>query len=188
MKLKPFCDVCSAYLLDHPTLKAYLKCPTCGFCKNREVSMPISKEELLMGRDKKYVSEYTQEISDNLDKLLIPINKIRDAYGKPMIVTSGWRPAEINAHTPGAAAHSKHQIGLAVDISDPVGDIRRYILANLSMIQELGLYMEDFNFTPDWCHFQLGAPASGHRIFIPNSNPPTCEVWTSGDYDHSFDT
>jgi len=65
--------------------------------------MPISKDELLKGRDKQYPNDYTQEISDNLDKLLIPLNKIRDAYGKPMTIDSGWRPPSINGSTPGAA-------------------------------------------------------------------------------------
>ena len=30
----------------------------------------ITKDEILMGRDKKYPEEYTKEISDNIDKLL----------------------------------------------------------------------------------------------------------------------
>lgn len=187
MKLKPICQICHGYLLAHPELNRWLKCVSCSYSVEIK-PMPISKDELLMGRDKKYAIEYTQEISDNLDKLLVVMNQVREAYGKAMVVTSGWRPPEINAHTPGAAMHSKHQIGLAVDISDPVGDVRRYVLANLSMMKDLGLYMEDFNWCPGWVHLQLGPPSSGHRIFIPSTNPPTCDVWVSGDYDSSFNS
>lgn len=174
------------YLLKHPENDVYEKCICCGHTQLKKVSMFITKDELLMGRDKKYPQEYTQEISNNLDNLLIVINKVRDSYGKPMMVTSGWRPADINAVTVGAAAHSNHTIGLAVDIADPVGDLRNYVLTNLALMQEIGMFFEDFNWTRSWVHFQIVAPKSGKRIFVPSSNPPTCDVWNQV-YDHSFD-
>lgn len=147
----------------------------------------IAKSELLMGRDTEYASEYTQEISDNLDKLLIPLNQIRTAYNIPMIVNSGWRPAEINAATPGAAAHSKHMIGLACDIKDNDSSLWAWVLNNLTLMQQLGIFMEDKRYTPGWVHFQLGAPGSGKRIFIPSAAPaPAPDAW-DGNYDHSYD-
>ena len=149
--------------------------------------MPISKDELLKGRDKAYPDEYTEEISNNLDKLLVVMNKIRDAYGQPMIVNSGWRPMAINAAAPGAAAHSKHTQGLAVDIADANGKLWEWVLDNLPMMKQLGLYFEDRRYTPSWCHFQLGPPLSGKRIFIPNSNPPLApDIWDAH-YDSAFD-
>lgn len=149
--------------------------------------MSISKDELLKGRDQQYPNDYTQEISDNLNKFLIPINKIRDAWGKPMIVNSGWRPPAINAATPGAAAHSKHEIGLAADISDPDGSLWMWVLENLQLMKDLDIFMEDKRWTPGWTHFGLGQPASGHRIFVPSSNPPEAPDSWDGQYDHSFD-
>ncbi len=149
--------------------------------------MAISKDELLMGRDQTYPNDYTQEISDNLDKFLVPINKIRNAWGKPMIVNSGWRPPSINASTPGAASHSKHMLGLAADISDPDGVLWAWVLQNLQLMKDLGIYMEDRRWTPTWVHFGFGAPASGKRIFVPSSNPaPAPHNW-DGVYDTSFD-
>lgn len=150
--------------------------------------MGISKDELLKGRDTQYPNDYTQEVSDNLDKLLVPMNKIRDAYGKSMSVTSGWRPPSINASTPGAATHSKHMIGLACDISDPDGAVMKWVLENLEMMQDLEIYFEDFRWTPNWCHFQLGAPASGKRIFVPNSSRAQVPAKWDGHYDSQFDT
>ena len=147
----------------------------------------ISKDEVLMGRDKAYPDEYTQEISDNINLLLVPMNQIRQAWNQPMRVNSGWRPAAINAKTPGAAAHSKHMEGLAVDISDVSGDLMRWVLDNLQMMKDLGIYFEDFRWTPTWVHFQLGAPKSGKRIFVPNSQPPLAPDRWDGIYDHSFD-
>lgn len=146
--------------------------------------MSISKEELLKGRDEKYASEYTQEISNNLDKLLIPLNKIRDAYGKPMVVTSGWRPKAINSVTPGAAAKSKHMLGLATDIFDPNGDLVKWVLQNLDLLKTLDIYCEDFRWTSSWVHFQLGPPSSGKRIFVPNSQPALAPDRWDGKYDH----
>jgi hypothetical protein len=149
--------------------------------------MAISKEELLKGRDQEFASDYTQEISDNLDKLLIPLNKIRDAYGIPMTVNSGWRPPSINAGTPGAATHSKHMLGLAADIADVDGSLWAWVLENLQLMKDLGIYMEDRRYTPTWTHFGYGPPASGHRIFVPSAErAPAPDAW-DGNYDHSFD-
>jgi len=147
----------------------------------------VTKEELLMGRDKEYAIEYTDQISANLDALLVPINKIRDAYGKPMKCNSGWRPPEINASTPGAATHSKHMEGLAADFSDPDGEFMKWVLQNLQLMYDLNIFMEDFRWTPNWVHFQLGEPKSGKRIFIPSTAAPGAPDKWNGIYDHSFD-
>jgi Peptidase M15 len=146
----------------------------------------VSKEELLMGRDKTYALEYTQQISENLDRLLVPINKIRDAYGKPMKVNSGWRPPEINAATPGSAPHSKHMEGLAVDIADPDNALMQWTLQNLQLMKDLNIFCEDFRWTPGWCHYQLGGPVSGKRIFIPSVTRPTAPNRWDGQYDSQF--
>ena len=147
----------------------------------------IAKSELMMGRDVTYSSEYTQEISDNLDRLLVPMNQIREAWGKLMEVNSGWRPPEVNASTPGAAAHSKHMEGLACDIADPDGSLMTWILNNLDMMQGLGIFFEDFRWTPDWCHFQLGPPRSGKRIFVPSAARPQAPDKWGGAYDSKYD-
>lgn len=147
----------------------------------------ISKSELLMGRDITYANEYTQEISDNLDKLLIQLNKARAAYNIPMTINSGWRPAAINAATPGAATNSAHCMGLAADVSDTDGKLLEWVLANLPFLASLGFYMEDPRWTPNWVHFGLRKPASGHRIFAPSSAPPSAPHRWDGQYDHSLD-
>jgi len=149
--------------------------------------MGISKQELLKGRDVQFQQDYTDVISANLDALLIPLNKIRDAYGQPMIVDSGWRPPEVNAKTPGAAKQSKHMLGLACDISDASGQLMNWVLANLDLMKQLNIYMEDFRWTPTWVHFQLGAPGSGKRIFVPSANRPLSPGRWDGSYDTTYD-
>lgn len=168
----------------HEQTPKFRKCRTCGFCQ--EIMMPISKDELLKGRDKKYPDEYTKDVSNNLDKLLIPLNKIRDAYGKPMLVTSGWRPNELNMHVAGAAAHSKHTLGLAADIQDSDGELLKWVLNNLGLMKQLNIYLEDFRWTPSWIHFQLGPPMSGHRVFIPSSAKALAPDRWNGNYDKSL--
>ena len=147
----------------------------------------ISKKELLQGRDTKYPDDYTQEISDNLDKFLLLINQVRTAWGKPMTVNSGWRPPSINGTTPGAAAHSKHMIGLAVDISDEDGSLWKWVIENLALMRDLGFYMEDRRWTPTWVHFGFGPPKSGHRVFVPDSTRAHAPDAWDGVYDHQYD-
>lgn len=147
----------------------------------------ISKSELLQGRDKTYANDYTKEISDNLDRLLVPLNQIRSAYGKPMTVTSGWRPPSINANTPGAAPKSKHMLGLAADIADQDGALWAWVIKNLDLMKQLGIYLEDKRWTPGWVHFGLGAPTSGKRIFIPSSAPASAPNAWDGKYDPKYD-
>lgn len=147
----------------------------------------ISKDELLKGRDVQYASDYTQEISDNLDKILPLLNQVRAAWGKPMTVTSGWRPPSINGSTPGAAAHSKHMLGLAADIEDMDGSLWTWVLQNLQLMKDLGFYFEDKRWCPGWVHFGFGPSTSGKRIFVPNANRPANPDSWDGEYDHSFD-
>jgi len=169
-------------MLDH--LRGYKKCRSCAFTK--DVRM-ITKAELLMGRDKTHADEYTQEISDNLDILLEKINKIRAAYGKPMTVNSGWRPAGINAATPGAAKMSKHCLGLAVDIADYSGELFAWCLDNLQLLQDLDLYLEDKRWTKTWTHLGIGAPKSGKRIFVPSADRASDPDAWDGKYDSKYD-
>ena len=155
--------------------------------ENKEAVMSISKNELLKDRDQQYPLDYTQDISDNLDRLLIPLNIIRDAYGKPMIVDSGWRPPSINDSTPGAATHSKHMLGLAADIADPDGSLWAWVLKNLQLMKDNDIFMEYKRWTPGWVHFGLGQPASGHRIFVPSTSRATDPNAWDGKYDSIFD-
>lgn len=153
--------------------------------------MAITKDELLMGRDKSYPKEYTKEVSDNLDKLLGAMNQVRSAYGSPMRVSSGWRPAAVNSSIAGAAKKSNHMLGLAVDILDRDGKLREWVLSNLDLMQSLGIYIEDFRWTPTWVHFQIAPTRSGKRIFIPyadaKKNPMTAPNAWSGTYDSKYD-
>lgn len=109
----------------------------------------------------------TPEQEANVNKLLVIMNKIRDAYGKPMTVTSGVRSMEDQMRINPSAPKSNHLLGLAVDISDPDSKLWSWCMLNMPLMEQLGVYFEDKNATPTWVHFQIVPPKSGKRIFKP---------------------
>lgn len=62
---------------------------------------------------------------------------------------------------------SCHLSGEAVDIADPDGSLQKWLKENTMLLEGLGLYVEDFKYTPGWVHIQTRAPKSGRRFFIP---------------------
>lgn len=125
----------------------------------------ISRSEILMGRNKQYPLDGILEV--NLEKLLKAVNKFRAVYGKPMRVSSGYRPAAINATVKGAAKKSNHMKCLAVDFVDRDGKLAEYCLNNLKLLEEFGIWLEDPAFTKGWVHMQVVPPRSGNRVFKP---------------------
>jgi uncharacterized protein YcbK (DUF882 family) len=113
----------------------------------------------------------TPEIDTNLHELLTKINKVREAYNTPMIVTSGLRSDEqqlaLIAAGKSDAKGSKHLTGQAVDILDSDRKLRDWVLANMDLMETIGFWFEDFDHTPNWIHFQIVPPGSGKRVFIP---------------------
>jgi len=140
----------------------------------------ITLEQYMMGRDKKYSSELLPEYIANAEKLLVVVNKCLNkiANDAPYItfeihpvnkslVSSGWRPAAVNAKTPGSSVKSKHMTCNAIDIYDPDGDIDDFLVTNESILKEFGLYLEHPSATKGWCHLQQIPPNSKKVIFYP---------------------
>jgi hypothetical protein len=146
----------------------------------------ITVTELLMGRDKTHPTELTPSILQNLGETARRVNAIRSSLGHPLHVNSGWRPASINAGTAGAAKHSNHLLGLAVDFRDHSGALRQWCLGHLPLLANTGIWLEDFRWTPSWVHMQVVAPRSGHRIYPPNGKLPLAGGIWSGAYDKHF--
>jgi uncharacterized protein YcbK (DUF882 family) len=110
-------------------------------------------------------------IDSNLRVLCERLNKVRAAWGRPMIVTSGLRDAAQQADLIKAgkskATKSMHLVGLAADIADPDGALGRWCLSNAKLLESIGLWMEHPDHTPGWVHMQASPPRSGNRFFIP---------------------
>lgn len=83
----------------------------------------------------------------------------------------GWRPL----NCPVGAANSKHKTAQAVDIYDPYRELAAWVVAHLPEMEKVGLWMEDFRWTPSWVHFQSAPPGSGKRIFVPSGLMPLAQ-------------
>ena len=139
----------------------------------------ITLEDYLMGRPALYPEAYTEEVQLNAQQLVDRVNallvEMARAGVQPEVsphsgtwIASGWRPPELNAHTPGAASRSKHMTGEAVDLYDPEGVVDEWCLQHLPAIShEIGLWMEHPSATKGWCHLQSVPPRSGNPVFYP---------------------
>lgn len=162
------CKICISYMISHPTLPGWLSC-SCGYAHKENPNMSdeivyIKRDEVLMGRQLEY--PLTPELEANLETLLKALNKLRKAYGKPMVVSSGYRPGKYNVAA-GGAKKSNHMTCQACDFKDANGDLDKWCMANLNVLEECGLYLEHPDATKGWCHLQTTAPKSGNRVFKP---------------------
>ncbi len=126
----------------------------------------ITKEEL-----NKHKYPTTPEIDENLSILLDRLNAVRAAFGQPMSVTSGLRDMAKQEQLVNLgrsnAVHSKHLYGQAADIYDPEQKLQAWCMKNIWRLEEIGLWCEAFQATPNWVHFQTIPPSSGTRFFVP---------------------
>lgn len=129
-----------------------------------------------MGRAK--MEDLSPELQQNLRILHERINIIRAEYGKPMVVSSGYRRQSDNDKTANAAKMSNHLKCAAVDIRDTDGKFWAWCIKNIETFEELDLYLEDKRWTPTWVHIQIFPPKSGKRVFIPSAKPPIApDIW-----------
>lgn len=116
------------------------------------------------------------EVLRNLERLSGLMCGVEAAYGHELVVTSGYRTftehtriyQEINrtrAVPLAIPVRSLHLQGLAVDVADPSGELWRWCLQNLNLMERLELYLEVRQ--GPWVHVQCKAPRSGKRIFHP---------------------
>lgn len=157
------CKICMAYMQLHETMVGFLKCPTCAFTKKAKKSMIVLKEL------NPHSYPTTPEIDANLLIVLEKMNKIRTAYGKIMVVTSGLRDTvqqnTLIAAGKSNAPKSHHLTGEACDILDTDGELHKWCKDNEKILEDIGLWMEERQGV--WQHFQIVAPKSGHRWFQP---------------------
>lgn len=127
----------------------------------------LKLSDYYMGRDKPHRDELTRELRANARETLRRVNRLLKRAGLARAVSSGWRPAAINAAVPGAAQNSRHMHCLAIDLEDRDGALDAWCLANLHELEAIGLWLEHPDATPGWCHLQIQPPRSGNRVFHP---------------------
>ena len=90
--------------------------------------------------------------SDRIDSEFIrKLQELRDAYSKPMVITSGVRCVKHNAGIPGSSKFSAHILGLACDFKC-TDSSERWKLVDLAMkiFSRVGLY-------DGWIHVDIQA-------------------------------
>lgn len=123
----------------------------------------ISMKEFLRNGEKS--GDLTEQQRRNMYNLMAAVNVFRFYYGKPMVVTSGYRSPEYNVKI-GGSPRSAHCTCKAIDIRDD-GTIKQFVKDNIDLCERLGLYFEHFDHTPTWVHMTTRPPKSGNRFFRP---------------------
>lgn len=134
----------------------------------------ISYNELLSGN---CISDVPQGHQINLAELQKRLQLVRDAWGRPMNVTSGYRSLQqhlriyhkLGKHGDQVPMNSAHLSGLAADFADhPDGALYAWLREDpkgIAVMERAGLYGEEG--TNGWVHLQSRAPRSGKRWFKP---------------------
>lgn len=110
----------------------------------------------------------------NAENLLKKVNVLREAWNKPMIVTSGYRTLQdhLRIYSQKKVPQDKipmssaHLSGESIDIYDPGLLITKWLKENdSSRLQALDLYCEEG--PSNWVHIQTRKPKSARRWFLP---------------------
>lgn len=118
----------------------------------------ISLLELMSGHN---VNDIPHDHQLNLEELRKCVNKLREAWGKPLRVTSGYRSLQDHLRIYSAKGitdkskipmKSKHLFGQAVDFADPDGSLYAWAFANQDKLEEWGIFCETG--TKGWLHCQ----------------------------------
>lgn len=109
----------------------------------------------------------TQEQSLNLSRLLDACNLIEHLYSLPLVVNRGLSSIEDQNRINPEHPHDAHVRGAGVDFADPDRKLQAWWILNIPLAEMLGVYFENFQYTPRHVHMQIYPPASGHRFFIP---------------------
>ena len=92
----------------------------------------------------------------NLCELARVLDYLRNYYGKPIRVNSGYRSKEVNAAV-GGVATSHHLFGYAADISSSdIESLKKAVLANKHFFDQIILY-------PNFVHVSV-APLMRHQV------------------------
>jgi uncharacterized protein YcbK (DUF882 family) len=122
----------------------------------------ITPKEYLMGRD--IDSPLSDEQKSNMADLLSRVNYLLGWLQISRRISSGYRPALINKKV-GGAVRSTHLLCMGIDLDDRDGTLKKLIMDNLKMLDDLDLYMESPEHTKTWVH--LDTKKRKNRVFIP---------------------
>lgn len=111
----------------------------------------------------------TPALIENAKMLLTKVNAFLVDVGiKSAVVSSGFRPPEVNASTPGSAKASLHMTCQAIDIADKNGELDELVDESDKLLKKYGLWQESPAHTPSWCHLDMkNRGVRPKNVFIP---------------------
>lgn len=126
-----------------------------------------SRTAAKLGIDNTPTPEITRRLNALVDNVLDPL---REKFGAPIIVSSGYRSPKVNAATPGASKTSQHMQGEAADIRT-VSDSREDNMKLLRCLLQSGIEFDqviceypDANGRPDWIHVSYTKRWANRRV------------------------
>ena len=98
-------------------------------------------------------------IKENLEKLIEFLNPLREAWGSPIIITSGYRSRELNDLIKGSIT-STHCAGWAVDMVPQNGKIDEFkqFVKEYLKDKEFDQYIDEASGNSSWVHLGLYYP------------------------------
>lgn len=109
--------------------------------------------------------ELTSEVKDNLTNLLEKVNALlKELAIDKSVVSSGFRPSDVNAATPGSAKKSLHMTGHAIDIAGH--EVYKAVEKHPELLKKYGLWMESSKNAPTWSHLDDSATRTDRPIRI----------------------
>ena len=98
-------------------------------------------------------------IKENLEKLIEFLNPLREAWGSPIIITSGYRSLELNKVLNGSST-SAHVAGWAVDMVPQNGKINEFkqFVREYLKDKEFDQYIDEASGNSSWVHLGLYHP------------------------------
>jgi hypothetical protein len=127
----------------------------------------ITPAQYFMGRDGEHARELTEQLARNAELTIARANALLAHACIECAVSSGWRPAAINAAVANASPRSRHLTCEAIDLVDPHDALDAWCMQHLEVLEAIGLWLEHPAATPGWCHVQTVPPRSGRRVFEP---------------------
>lgn len=122
-----------------------------------EFTASLTAKKLFIDNDIK-----TEQCKKNLRNLVDVLQKIRDKFGQPIIVSSGYRCKELNLKV-GGAINSDHMFASAADIhtkSDKPEDNKKLFDLIVKMIKdgeiEVRQLLDEYNY--NWIHVSINHP------------------------------
>lgn len=113
----------------------------------------------------------SETVKANLQKLITnTLDPLRSAYGKPIVVTSGYRCAKLNTAV-GGVANSQHLTGQAADIRGE-GNTKAELIAICKLALSQGNYDQlifEHKGTALWLHISYNSTGNRHSFMTYNA-------------------